>query len=170
MRGYIFRFLILFLSVLLQSVLLDELFPGWGKPDLVLILTLYFGFKGGIMAGQTTGFLGGLLEDLASGKQFGVYMLIKTLMGFGAGNLHKKIFTENFLTISSLVFIGTLLKEVMYIIGSQVLPETFTLYKKSGLMEFLLDIVLIEALVNALLAPFIFKLLNKLNLSLEKEI
>ncbi len=170
MRGYIFRFLILFVSVLLQSVLLDKLLPGWGKPDLVLILTLYFGFKGGMMTGQTTGFLGGLLEDLPSGKQFGVNMLIKTLIGFGAGNLHKKIFTENFSTVFSLVFIGTLVKEAFYIIGNQILPDTFTLYKKSGLMEFLLDIVLVETLVNALLAPFIFKLLNKLNLSLDRDI
>ncbi len=170
MRGYLFRFLILFVSVLLQSVLLDKYLSGWGKPDLVLILTLYFGFKGGVMTGQTTGFLGGLLEDIPSSKQFGVNMLIKTLIGFGAGHLHKKIFTESFFTVFFFVLIGSFLKETFYMIGNQILPDTFTLYTKSGVLEFLLDIALIEILVNALLAPFIFKLLNKLNLSLEKEV
>lgn len=165
-KGYIFRFLLISVAVLLQATLLSSLTIDAAKLDLVLILTIYFGFKGGIMAGQTTGFTGGLLEDLISQPtNFGINALIKTIIGFGIGNFHRRVYSESYLTIFLIVFICTLIKGVLLqTIFFFISQDQYTM---NMALDYVFHTLLIELLYNAILAPFIFILLNKLNLNLE---
>ena len=166
MRGYIFRFLLLFVAVLLQYTVLDRLKILEARLDLTIILTLYFGFKGGIMAGQTTGFMAGLLEDLIPIKNFGINMLIKTVIGFVSGLFHKRIYTDVFLTIFLITLGGSLLKGVLYMLVVQIFIKSMSF---AMIKAYFVNTLLIEMLLNAFVAPLIFNLLNKLNLSLGED-
>ena len=166
MRGYIFRLLLLFVAVLLQYTVLDKLKILEARLDLTIILTLYFGFKGGIMAGQTTGFMAGLLEDLIPLKNFGINMLIKTIIGFTAGLFHKRIYTDAFLAVFLIVLAGTFVKGALYILVVQIFIKSMSYAMIEG---YFVNTLLIEMLLNALVAPVLFNLLNKLNLSLAED-
>ncbi len=170
MRNYIFRFLIIFVAILLQSVIFTkfsilEMVNIKAKIDLALMLVIFFGLKGGIMPGQTGGFVAGLLEDLLA-KDFGINMLIKTIIGFIAGTFNKKIYLENFLTSFFIVFIATLIKGSIFII----IKLFSTNFVMDQIIAYILNELLIEVLLNSLIAPFLFIFLSKFNIFVEKQI
>ncbi len=171
MRIYIFRFLLIFICAILQVTLISTVLNIFDlkevKLDLILIITVYFAFKDGIMSGQVTGFTGGLFEDLlANPPQFGITTLVNTIVGFTVGTFHKRIYSENFMTIFLIVFICTIFKglllKCLIIFDSQI----------TSISEYLLDYFLhslsIELILNSILAPLIFNLLNKLNLTIKR--
>ncbi|MDH4129435.1 MAG: hypothetical protein OEV44_11800 [Spirochaetota bacterium] len=181
MRRIIFRILLVFICSLLQIQVLSKLTFYLGlehaKIDIILILTLYFGYKGGVMMGQSVGFFGGLLEDIflaniapvniiaSKSRDFGINMFSKTLIGFTIGKIHTRIYADSFINIYILTAAGTAVNGIIYII-LQVLINSYTL---SDVYNYFLYTLLIEILLNSLLAPFIFKLLNKFKLTIEKD-
>ena len=64
--------------------------------DLLLLLTVSFGFLRGAKLGLFMGFFVGLLQDLASGTFFGVNVLIRMIIGFVSGQLSDRVFKEQF--------------------------------------------------------------------------
>ena len=57
-------------------------------PNLLLILTVSFGFVHGRRTGLWTGFLCGLLIDLFYGNLFGFYSLVYMYIGYQIGRAH----------------------------------------------------------------------------------
>lgn len=170
MRGVIFRLLIIFVFALLQIQVLGKVSSFFGldhaKPDLILILTLYFGLKSGVMSGQTSGFFGGLLEDTVMlSKSFGINMFIMTILGFAAGKFYKKIYIESYLTIFLFIFSATIIKGILMIFIYLVVPDN-----SFSIANYILDTLIIEVLLNSFIAPLLFGFLNKLNLTIERQI
>lgn len=68
----------------IQLTLINPLLSiGEYRPDLLLILTVFTGFRFGHISGSSIGFFSGLLQDLMSGF-FGLLALCKTLVGYAA--------------------------------------------------------------------------------------
>ncbi len=167
MIGYLFRFFIILIAVLIQTTILEDIKIINAKLDLVLILTTYFAFIGGIMLGQTSGFTGGLLEDIFGNPDLtGISTLIKTIIGFGVGNLYKRVYTANFISIFTIILIVTTVKAILFILINHFFSSPWTWIDIYGYFK---DTLLIELLLNSIVAPFIFSGLNKLNLNIKKE-
>ena len=130
--------------------------------DFVLILVLYYGFKGGVMSGQLGGFVGGFWEDILGGRDFGVSMLVNTFLGFLAGSLCQKLYAENSIKVFLLVGAGVILKKSIFILILGILEAEVRIldhFMEGSDLRFLMRIGL-----NGLVGVLIFKLLNRVNL------
>jgi rod shape-determining protein MreD len=144
-------------AVFLQAtVFSSRWFQPWGvKPDLVLIVVLYAAFWKGSSRGATVGFIGGMIEDFASGGLLGANALAKIVTGFLFGFLRRKFSAHSarFQVIST--FLATLLSQLIF----------FFLMRVCGIGKSLNSLGLIlfpVAGYNAVIAPFVFPLLRKI--------
>lgn len=65
------------------------------KPELLLIATIFFGFRFGMIRGLETGLLAGALKDIFGITAFGVNTLSFLFIGCLAGFLREKLSREN---------------------------------------------------------------------------
>ncbi len=73
------RFLIVLISVyifFLAEFFLFNIFGRWGKPDLLLLLIIFFNLFLGVRYGLFCAFAAGVLKDAFSPDPFGTYMLL----------------------------------------------------------------------------------------------
>ena len=93
MNKFLYKAGLIFFFSALQFVFMTEI-----KPDFILVLTVYFAVRFGSNTGQLTGFFGGLLNEAASfSSLFGLNIFYKTIVGFVAGRLQRRIFQSHFL-------------------------------------------------------------------------
>ena len=78
----------------LQSALLPYIsYHGVGA-DLLLLMTLSFSFLRGGQMGAFTGFLLGLMQDLATGTFFGINTFCKMVLGYLCGKFANNVFRD----------------------------------------------------------------------------
>lgn len=73
------RFLIVVVSVFiffLAEFFLFNVFGGWGKPDLLLLLIIFYNLYLGIRYGLVCAFAAGLLKDAFGTDVFGMYIFL----------------------------------------------------------------------------------------------
>lgn len=126
------------------------------QPDLMLILVLSYAFFKGPRSGATTGFFGGLIEDLVSLRGFGINALSRTIVGYLSGLLEKTVFVGNIYLFILVVVAMTLVNQLVYmglifIVGYTV-PFTLVLWR----------FALPSALYTGLVASFLYLILEKL--------
>lgn len=153
MRPLVYKIFIM-LVFLLFSVQLFDLISIFGeKPDILLILTLYFAQKKGIMDGQLIGFFSGLLEDFFSVQLFGIHCFTKMIIGHITGFIHNNFVLDNAWIQIFVGFISALLQGILFIIAKGIFDQIDVFhYIKTSLW--------IKLLYTALLTPLIFMLLN----------
>ncbi len=157
---------IILISILISYFLqtsVDFFSLGKIKPDLLLILTVFFALYRGSFAGLWVGFLGGLLQDINLGGvaesateirfYIGTHALPKTLIGFFMGKISGKIHKEGALVLFMLHLSVTLVKGFM---------EFFevALFHNAKSAQTIVSIIIPEAVYTALLSIFWFKVLN----------
>ncbi|HEA47270.1 MAG TPA: rod shape-determining protein MreD [bacterium] len=150
-------FLFLFLLIF-QATSLNRLSILGVKPDLLLILVIFFGLYKGPLSGAWCGFLAGILLDTFSPVPLGTNALSKTILGFLAGVVAPLLYFETPLTQGFLLFIGMLLEGMILFI----LLSSFHL--APPLSYSLRYIILPASLYTALLTPLLFYTFKKLNL------
>lgn len=143
------------LAIFLQSAVFGMLpFPGVA-PDLVLIVLMYAAFTKGAGRGAAVGFAGGLAEDFASGGLLGVNALVKVVLGYLLGTFRKKVEYES----RSFQFIA------VFLVSCIAQGGAFLIMQLSGRLNGLYlfrDVFFPSALLNAVLGPFVFRLLEGL--------
>ncbi|HNR89858.1 MAG TPA: rod shape-determining protein MreD [Spirochaetota bacterium] len=124
------------------------------KPDLLFIIVIYFGYSFGSFYGEVTGFVGGLLHDAISNSPIGFLAFSKMALGFVVGMFGRAVFKENILTVLLLLFIASLAKGVLSLFLAFVFHQ--------AAVSDILSIIIPEAFYNAILAPPLFFLLDRL--------
>ena len=121
------------------------------KPDLMLIVVICFSFITGSEDGIIAGFTGGLLKDIFSVHLLGINALVKTVIGYIAGIMREKIFYQHLLWIVAIfTFIFTILNNlIIYFLINALQPN----YDFAVILK---DFILIQAIINSILAPLIF--------------
>ena len=76
---------VVFMTAILQVVLVSSLVVGGGAPDVLLLVVVSLGLLRGSVAGASAGFAGGVVVDLLTLDTLGVTSLVLTLAGFWAG-------------------------------------------------------------------------------------
>jgi len=160
---YIITGALILISLVIQShTSLDVIRIFGAKPDLVFIIVVYIGYSFGPIVGQVTGFVSGLFHDAISNSPYGFLAFPKLAIGFIAGLIGRAVLKNNVPTIMILVLVATLVKGVITLLLSYIFAQ--------GMISAIIDVIIPESLYNALLAPPLFFLLDKIfRVELERE-
>lgn len=120
------------------------------KPDLTLILVVYFAIADGEERAMLTGALGGIYQDVASKAVLGQNVLCLVIVGYAAGRLATRLVTGHPAVKAGLVFLaglaqGVLLTCIYYVQD----PGTLVI-------ETILTVVVPASFYTALITPFVF--------------
>ncbi|ACA59970.1 rod shape-determining protein MreD [Candidatus Desulforudis audaxviator] len=119
--------LLLGLALLLESTVLEFIRVAGVKPDLVLVLVVYYAIFNGPREGAFLGFLGGLAHDFLSGYYLGLNALAVAASGYVVGLGHIRLFKENHFVVAGIAFLATILVEgirylLLLFLGVTILP------------------------------------------------
>jgi len=132
--------------------------------DPLLPLAVGMGILRGAESGAVVGVAAGLLQDLLSGGgPLGVNGLSKLVVGFASGLFERSIYIENPLLPAIATFVGTLLGEVLLVIVALIVglgaPSASALAAK----------MIMQALLNSAIAPFLFRGIRAIEIRLQRE-
>jgi len=159
-RGLLATPVILFVSVVAMAVLQVHwpslLEFGEAKPDLLLLLVLYFAFSAGPEKAIGIGLLVGFLEDMLSGGPLGLNVFCKVLLGYSVGVVSTRLITEHPVVMTSIAFLSTVCQTAVLVLLS-------FLYRDEVPVSFMfLRVGIPMALYNSLLAPLCFHCMDRL--------
>ena len=128
----------------------------WLKPDLMILLIIFFSLKKGTIYGLWVGFLGGLLTDISLGGaidetayKIGLHSLIFSILGYISRKLIYSTYKESLLIIMVYIFILTCITRVL------IFYLYVYLYNENLSYQ-----ILSTALYNAFIAPMFFYILS----------
>lgn len=154
--GYL---LLLPAALLIELSILNLFRMGNLKPDLLLILVVYFALRRGARLGAEVGILSGLLKDMASGAFFGTHAAAFWLCGLLVGRGRSKIYEDQFLAQIIVVLLSSLFVSAIYFMIRRLLSPN----EVSGAFPAYLPILL--SVYTSLIAPFLFRLFDKVGFS-----
>jgi len=127
------------------------------KPDLLLIVVICMAFISGTEEGTIAGFAGGLIKDVFSVHFLGINALAKTLIGYIAGVIKDKIFSQHIIWIVAIAtFVFTFINNfiVYYLLNALHVGYDFAIILKKFIFS--------QAIMNTLLSPFIYTGIKKI--------
>lgn len=142
-------------AVIIQTTLMAHFFPFYFKPDLLLIVAVYFGLSQGQIAGTMAGFMAGLLQDMLSGGLLGINSLSKGFIGFFCGYARGQLAGRNFVSQSFLLFIFTVIEGIF---GQFV---SFVAFTNTVPLKFVVTKLLWLALANSIIGCLLIHLLSR---------
>jgi rod shape-determining protein MreD len=150
----------LFLGVLfltLQTTLLTSLPIQRIRPDIVLILTLYWGLSFPPISGGILAFFMGYLMDLFSGNAFGLYTFSRPFIFYVAQLFKGRFYLEGFLFKFLFAFLSAMVEGLLILI----LLNGFNPSPLANLYPLLFTYLLPQSFFTGLITPILFSLFNK---------
>ena len=145
------------IAYILQSTVLQYIEIWHVKPNLIIMMVIYFALLRGSIEGGVGGFIGGMLMDIFGGKIFGVYALIAMYTGIGAGYFNKRFFKENYFVLIFFMVVFTFVHELLlYFIY-------YFLWGQTHIVFAIRNIILPVSIYNGLLALPVFGIIFKVN-------
>lgn len=139
-------FVIMLMSVSLQSTVIPVISIGGIRPDFVLVVVVSVALTRGKETGLLCGAFGGILQDLLSAGPFGLNTLTKMLLGLLVGFYERRVNQGNLLLPLVAIAAGT--------VGATVISALFLLaYGFDGSILVLLQMVPTIAYHILLAAP-----------------
>ena len=123
MRALIW-FVIMLVSVSLQSTVIPVISLGGVRPDVVLVVVISAALPRGRETGLLCGAFGGILQDLLSAGPFGLNTLTKMLLGLLIGFFERKVNQGNLLLPLVAIAAGT--------VGATLMSAMFLLFYGFG--------------------------------------
>lgn len=153
MQRYILPIVMLFLAGALQGNLPHWLMIKGARPDFLLITLISFSLMQDPLLGTVLGFLAGLIHGSIVGISLGSFIVSRTVIGFAAGSVTIRLFSENpivpVLAAGGLTFVG----EALFLLVNPT-PDLLAS----------LNVVLFKSLYNSLLTLIVFWFLRWLEL------
>lgn len=140
------------LAFILQISVLPQIKLLGVQPDLILVLAILVAVQEGPVPGAIVGFLGGLLQDLASPQVLGVGAFSKAVVAFLAGTMKDFFMTYTILLPVLLVFFLSMMEMSLHqvaliVLGQeQIPPFKITTLVYSSLYDVLVVFVLYPVL------------------------
>jgi rod shape-determining protein MreD len=143
------------LTALFLQAFVPLRFPGFAMLDLPLLVVIFFAVaRRSQVSGLLTGAIIGLLQDSLTHQPIGLYGISKTVVGYCASSLGVKIDVENI----GARFLGTvffyLVHQIIYLVVARGMVQLSLQWSWSH--------EVVAALVNALIAVFMFAGLDRL--------
>ncbi len=162
MKRIVGQGVIVMLAFILQNTIFTTLSLNGVKPNLLLIITVFFGFAVSMNNGMVTGFFCGLLCDIFFNSFIGAYSFIFMLLG-AFGGLMAKIFYQD-----DVIFPYLTIALSDGIFGLTYYVVVFLLRGRFVFAEYLKSIILPEILYTLVLGLMMIPLLRKCNQLFEK--
>ena len=144
------------LCLVLQTTIFGNFLDIGGiKPDLLLIVIVFFAFKREQLPSGIFGFICGIAEDSLSGGMLGMNAFAKTIVGI-AISIIKQTYAEKFISIMLSLFLFTIIHEVLILILKFIFASTVF----DPLI--IIQTILIESIYNMVLGGVLFLLCNKI--------
>ena len=107
---------IIFIAFLLQTTLCQSMALANVVPNLLLVVTICYGYLRGRTSGILIGFFCGLLLDMVYGSVIGLYAFVFMTIGFVIGFCQKIYFTDSLILPSILIVAGDFLYGIYYFV------------------------------------------------------
>ena len=157
MRRFAVFSLVLLTAVLLQTTFFARYVTLFGiTPDLILVVVIAFSILEGPTVGATTGFGGGLLRDLLVAAPKGLTGLAYLIVGYAIGIGRPYVQSTSVLVPVIGIFVGSLAGSALYVILTALLGEPVFSLTRIG------RVVLLTAVYNTLLVPFVYPVVRKI--------
>lgn len=157
MRRKLILAVLILLAFILQGTLFQALSIASIVPNLLLILTVSFGFMRGKKEGLFVGFFCGILIDIFYGNVIGFYALLYMYIGFLNGFLYKIFFDEDVKVPMVLVSVS----DIFY--GIVVYGLRFLLRGRLDFFSYLRHIIIPEMVYTVLITAIVYRFLYRLN-------
>ena len=156
MRAFITGIILVFAYVLQSTVL--QYIEVWNiKPNLLIMLIIYFALIRGSVEGGIIGLAGGILMDILAGKVFGIHSLLGLYIGVFTGIFNKRFFKESYFVGLLFIAIFTFVYEFLfYLINYFIWGETRIIFV-------LQRIIIPEVIYNCILAVPVYYFVIKVN-------
>lgn len=156
LRAVVIGIMLIF-SYILQSTVLDYIQIWGAKPNLMIILTVYFALLRGSFEGGLVGLFGGILIDMLAGKVFGIYSLTGLYTGIAVGYYNKQFFKDNIFVLLFFMFIFTFFYEFLFYLMN------YFIWGETRIVFVLKKVILPESIYNCILSIPIYGLVMKVN-------
>jgi rod shape-determining protein MreD len=141
-------FLALSMALAIHMTVLEYFKIFGAKPDLMLLLTIFFALFLGSRRGLETGVMAGFLKDIFAFDIFGVNMFVLALTGFMVGAVNTKFYRESRSTQFGIVLTFSIISMILhYIMASSVLR-----FVNLGLMDYLISSIIPASLYTAVVS------------------
>lgn len=157
MRRKLILAVLILLAFILQGTFFQALSIASIVPNLLLILTVSFGFMRGKKEGLFVGFFCGILIDIFYGNMIGFYALLYMYIGFLNGFLYKIFFDEDVKVPMVLVSVS----DIFY--GIVVYGLRFLLRGRLDFFSYLRHIIIPEMVYTVLITAIVYRFLYRLN-------
>lgn len=148
---------IVMLLFILQNTIFSTLSLNGVKPNLLLIITVFFGFAVSTNNGMLTGFFCGLLSDIFFGSYIGIYSFLFMLLGGFAGVLAKVFYQDDII----FPFVTIALADGLF--GFVYYVLMFLLRGRFDFISYMNSIILPELLYTLIISFFLIPVLHKCN-------
>lgn len=148
---------------LLQTTVFRALEMGQVAPNILLVLTISFGFMQGKKQGIWVGFFSGLMIDIFHGNTLGFYALLYMYLGFASGFFCKVYFDEDLKVPLIMIAGGDFLYNlVIYML-------LFMMKGKTDFYAYLKTVFLPEIVYTVLVSIVLYRLFYIINQKLVKD-
>jgi len=158
MKRIAFSFFVGILFLTFQTTLLPFLPIQRIRPDIVLILILFWGLTYPPVQGGILSFILGYLMDLFSGNSFGLYTFSRPLLFYMAQLFKGRLYLEGVLSQFLFVFFFALFEGLLIL----TLLSALNPIPLGNLYPILFTFYLPQSFLTALITPLVFLLLKKL--------
>lgn len=142
-------------TFLARGVLGDLVAPFGIRPDLLVILVVYWALALGAVPGTLSGFLVGLVADAELGRGLGPQAALLALAGFLVGRAGRGLVRDNFLPQAMLLFLAALATGIV---------RTFQSAGGESLLGIAILRLLAQALYTAIVGPVLYLLLRRIGI------
>ncbi|MDE7321122.1 MAG: rod shape-determining protein MreD [Lachnospiraceae bacterium] len=161
MKRNIILFLVILCGFVLQTTLFQALSFGGISPNILIIITVSYGFMYGKKYGMVVGFLCGLLMDIFYGNVLGFYALVYLYIGAANGVFHSIFFQEDI----KLPLVLILVSDFAYLFTCYVL--LFLLRGRFDFLFYLKHTIFPEIVYTIFVTVFIYPCILVLNRTMD---
>ena len=162
MKRNIILFFIILCGFVFQTTLFQALRFGGISPNILIIITVSYGFMYGKKCGMVTGFLCGLLMDIFYGDVLGFYALVYLYIGAANGVFHSIFYQDDI----KLPLVLILASDFVYSFTCYVL--LYLLRSRFDIIFYLKHVILPEVVYTIFVTVFIYPCILLLNRTIDE--
>ena len=162
MKRNIILFLVILCGFVLQTTLFQALNFGGISPNILIIITVSYGFMRGKKYGMIVGFICGLLMDIFYGDVLGFYALVYLYIGAANGVFHSIFYQDDI----KLPLVLILASDFVYSFTCYVL--LYLLRSRFDFIFYLKHVILPEIVYTIFVTVFIYPCILLLNRTIEE--
>ena len=162
MKRNIILFFIILCGFVFQTTLFQALSFGGISPNILIIITVSYGFMYGKKCGMVTGFLCGLLMDVFYGDVLGFYALVYLYIGAANGVFHSIFYQDDI----KLPLVLILASDFVYSFTCYVL--LYLLRSRFDIIFYLKHVILPEVVYTIFVTVIIYPCILLLNRTIDE--